>query len=37
MYAKQMDETEAAAWLDEVLAGVGNGKKKVLAASGAKP
>ena len=37
MYAKQMDEDEAAAWLDEVLAGVGeNGKKKVLAASGVK-
>ena len=29
MYAKQMDEVEAAAWLDEVLSGVGvNGKKK---------
>src|SRR5437588_8608477 len=27
MYAKQMDEVEAAAWLDEVLAGVANGKK----------
>ncbi|HKP18212.1 MAG TPA: CarD family transcriptional regulator [Gaiellaceae bacterium] len=28
MYAKQMDETEAGTWLDEVLATVGNGKKK---------
>jgi hypothetical protein len=29
MYAKDMDEDEAAEWLDEVLAGVGsNGKKK---------
>ena len=29
MYAKQMDEDEAAAWLDEVLSTVGgNGKKK---------
>ena len=28
MYAKQMDEDEAAAWLDDVLAGVGNGKRK---------
>src|SRR5690348_11775676 len=31
MYAKQMDEVEAAAWLDEVLAGVSNGKKKTTA------
>jgi len=38
MYAKQMDEPEAAAWLDEVLSGVENGgKKKVLTAVGAKP
>src|SRR3954468_16411337 len=38
MYAKQMDEPEAAAWLDEVLSGVENGgKKKVLSAVGAKP
>jgi CarD family transcriptional regulator, regulator of rRNA transcription len=28
MYAKQMDETEAAAWLEDVLSTVGNGKKK---------
>jgi CarD family transcriptional regulator len=28
MYAKQMDEDEAAAWLDEVLSGVGNGKRR---------
>jgi len=28
MYAKQMDEDEAHAWLDGVLAGVGNGKKR---------
>jgi hypothetical protein len=29
MYAKSMDEEEAAEWLDGVLAGVGtNGKKK---------
>ena len=28
MYAKAMDEDEAAAWLDEVLATVSNGKKK---------
>jgi CarD family transcriptional regulator len=33
MYAKQMDEIEAAAWLDEVLAGVGNGKKKTKVAA----
>jgi CarD family transcriptional regulator len=33
MYAKQMDEDEAAAWLDEVLAGVGNGKKKTKVAA----
>ena len=34
MYAKAMDEEEAGAWLDEVLAGVGsasNGKKKAKA------
>ena len=28
MYAKAMDEDEAAEWLDGVLAGVGNGSKK---------
>jgi CarD family transcriptional regulator len=28
MYAKAMDEDEAASWLDEVLATVSNGKKK---------
>jgi CarD family transcriptional regulator len=34
MYAKGMDEDEAAEWLDGVLAGVGNGgKKKVKAAA----
>ena len=36
MYAKAMDEEEAGAWLDEVLAGVGsasNGKKKAKAAA----
>jgi CarD family transcriptional regulator len=27
MYAKGMEEDEAAAWLDDVLRGVGNGKK----------
>ncbi len=27
MYAKQMDEEEAAAWLDDVLSGAGNGKR----------
>jgi CarD family transcriptional regulator len=27
MYAKQMDEDEAAAWLDEVLSGVGTAKR----------
>ena len=31
MYAKQMDEDEAASWLDDVLAGVGNGKRKAKA------
>jgi CarD family transcriptional regulator len=36
MYAKRMDETEAAVWLDEVLSGVGNGnKKKTKVAAGA--
>src|SRR5438034_9859236 len=35
MYAKQMDEDEAASWLDDVLAGVGNGKKKAKVAAGA--
>jgi hypothetical protein len=29
MYAKQMDEDQAAVWLDEILAGMGaNGKKR---------
>ena len=37
MYAKRMDEQEAAVWLDEVLSGVGNGKKKAaLSAVGGK-
>jgi CarD family transcriptional regulator len=27
-YAKQMDEDECSAWLEGVLAGVGNGKKQ---------
>jgi CarD family transcriptional regulator len=31
MYAKGMDEDECAEWLDDVLAGVGNGKKKPAA------
>jgi CarD family transcriptional regulator len=35
MYAKQMDEDEAAAWLDEVLSGVSNGKKAKVAAGAA--
>ena len=35
MYAKGMDEDEAAVWLDEVLAGVGNGKTTTT--SRAKP
>jgi len=35
MYAKQMDETEAGIWLDDVLATVGNGKKKTKVAAGA--
>jgi len=31
MYAKQMDEDQAAAWLDDVLAGMGaNGKKRAV-------
>jgi CarD family transcriptional regulator, regulator of rRNA transcription len=31
MYAKQMDEDQAAAWLDDVLAGMGaNGKKRTV-------
>ncbi len=33
MYAKGMDEEEAAEWLDDVLAGVGNGGKKRAAAA----
>ncbi len=37
MYAKAVNEEEAAAWLDEVLAGVGNGQKKaVLSGSAGK-
>ena len=36
MFAKSMDEDEAAAWLEEVLAGVGNGRKKALSAVGGK-
>jgi CarD family transcriptional regulator len=32
MYAKGMEEDEAAAWLDDVLRGVGNGKKAKAAA-----
>ena len=32
MYAKGMDEDECAEWLDGVLAGVGNLKKKPTAA-----
>jgi CarD family transcriptional regulator len=35
MYAKQMDEDEAAVWLDEVLSGVSNGKRKAKVAAGA--
>jgi CarD family transcriptional regulator len=38
MYAKQLDETEAAAWLEEVLTTVDNGKKakpKTKVAAGA--
>jgi CarD family transcriptional regulator len=35
MYAKQMDEDEAAAWLDEVLSDVGNGKRRAKATVGA--
>ena len=35
MYAKDMDEEEAAEWLDGVLAGVGNGKKKTKAKAAA--
>ncbi|HVM57914.1 MAG TPA: CarD family transcriptional regulator [Gaiellaceae bacterium] len=31
MYAKGMDEDECAEWLDDVLAGVGNGKRKPAA------
>jgi CarD family transcriptional regulator len=31
MYAKGMDEDECAEWLDDVLAGVGNSKKKPAA------
>jgi CarD family transcriptional regulator len=35
MYAKAMDEAEAAAWLEGVLADVGNGKKTKAAAGAA--
>src|SRR5437660_3871638 len=36
MYAKRMDEQEAAVWLDDVLSGVGsNGKKKAKVAASA--
>src|SRR5438445_4978385 len=35
MYAKDMDEEEAAEWLDGVLAGVGNGNKKPAKAAAA--
>jgi len=31
MYAKGMDEEECAEWLEDVLTGVGNGKKKTTA------
>jgi CarD family transcriptional regulator len=38
MYAKQMDETEAHVWLDEILAGIGaNGKKRASAKIDAVP
>jgi len=30
MYAKQMDEDQAAVWLDDILAGMGNGKKRTV-------
>jgi CarD family transcriptional regulator len=33
MYAKQMDEDEAAAWLDEILAGVGAKKTRAKVAA----
>ena len=36
MYAKQLDEDEAHAWLEDVLAGVSNGKKRTLSAVGGK-
>jgi CarD family transcriptional regulator, regulator of rRNA transcription len=35
MYAKQLDEDEAAAWLDDVLSDVGNGKRRAKATAGA--
>jgi CarD family transcriptional regulator, regulator of rRNA transcription len=35
MYAKQLDEEEAAAWLDDVLSDVGNGKRRAKATAGA--
>src|SRR2546422_10603438 len=34
MYAKQMDEDEAAVWLDEVLSGVSNNGKRALSLAG---
>ena len=34
MYAKQMDEDEAASWLDDVLIGAPNGKRKAKATAG---
>ena len=37
MYAKGMDEEETALWLDEVLSGVGNGKKAAATRSKSKP
>jgi CarD family transcriptional regulator, regulator of rRNA transcription len=35
MYAKQLDEEEAGAWLDDVLSDVGNGKRRAKATAGA--
>ena len=35
MYAKQLDEEEAAAWLDDVLSDVGNGKRRAKAPAAA--
>jgi CarD family transcriptional regulator, regulator of rRNA transcription len=36
MYAKQLDEEQAHAWLEGVLSGVANGKKRALSAVGGK-